>query len=154
PARPDAMGTALGGSRDGVMQEYMVVSQEALVKVPAYMTDLEAATLPCAALTAWSAVVTQADVQPGDRVVVQGTGGVSLFALLFAKMRGAEVIATSSTDAKLERLKQLGADHVINYRTTPEWGKAARAICDGRGADLIVEVGGAGTLKESIRAVR
>lgn len=144
----------LGGPLDGVMQEYMLLDAEGVAPVPAHLSDLEAATLPCAGVTAWSAVVAQAAIEPGDTVLVQGTGGVSLFALLFAKMRGAAVIATSSSDEKLERAKALGADHLINYKTTPDWGKAARAVTGGRGVDLVVEVGGAGTLAESVRATR
>ena len=154
PPAADGFGAALGGPYDGVMQELMLVDEQAVVKVPAHLSDLEAATLPCAGLTAWSAVVTQGNIQPGNTVLVQGTGGVSIFALLFAKMHGAEVIATSSSDDKLARVKALGADHVINYRETPQWGKAAREITGGRGVDLVVEVGGAGTLPESVRATR
>jgi len=118
------------------------------------MTALEAATLPCAAVTAWNALVAQGGVKAGDVVLVQGTGGVSLFALLFAKMHGARVLATSSSDAKLERLKAMGADHLVNYRNTPEWHKVAREVTGGLGVDLVVEVGGAGTLESSVRAVR
>ncbi|HYM30356.1 MAG TPA: NAD(P)-dependent alcohol dehydrogenase [Candidatus Cybelea sp.] len=146
--------SSLGGGLDGVLAEYCVFDAEGLVPTPGYLSDEEAACVPCAGLTAWSAVVTQGDVRPGQVVLVQGTGGVSLFALQFAKLCGAEVIATSSSDEKLARSKALGADHLINYKTTPEWGKAARAITKGRGVDHVVEVGGAGTLKESIRAVK
>src|SRR5690606_19644659 len=144
----------LGGPLDGTMQEYMCLSEEGVVKAPAHMSALEAATLPCAALTAWNAVVEQGRVEAGQRVLIQGTGGVSLFALIFAKMHGAETILISSSDEKLARAKPLGADHCINYRTTPDWGKAAREISGGRGVDHVVEVGGAGTLEPSIRAVR
>ena len=144
----------LGGPMDGVMQELMLLDADGVSKVPAHLTDLEAATLPCAALTAWSAVVVEGQVKAGDVVLVQGTGGVSLFALQFAKMLGAEVIVTSSSDAKLARARALGADQLINYKTTPEWGKAARALTGGRGVDHVVEVGGAGTLAQSIRATR
>ena len=144
----------LGGPLDGVMRELMVLDQESLVPVPEQLSDLEAATLPCAALTAWSAIVEAGQVKAGDRVLVQGTGGVSLFALQFAKAQGATVIATSSSDEKLARLKNLGADHVINYRATPDWGKAAAALTDERGVDLVVEVGGAQTLAQSVRALR
>lgn len=144
----------LGGPLDGTMQDYMCPSQEGVVKAPAHMSAAEAATLPCAALTAWNAVVEQGRVQAGDRVLIQGTGGVSLFALIFAKMHGAETILISSSDEKLARAKPLGADHLINYKTTPDWSKAAREISGGRGLDHVVEVGGAGTLERSIRAVR
>ena len=142
----------LGGPRDGAMQEYMALSQEGVVRAPRHLDAVQAATLPCAAVTAWSAVVAQGRVKAGDAVLVQGTGGVSLFALLFAKMHGARVIATSSSDAKLERVRTMGADHVVNYKTTPDWHKAAREITNGVGVDLVVEV--AGTLDASVRAVR
>jgi NADPH:quinone reductase-like Zn-dependent oxidoreductase len=145
---------ALGGPHDGVMQEYMLLDQQGVVRAPAHMTDLQAAALPCAAVTAWSAVVDAGGVKAGDVVLIQGTGGVSLFALQIAKLHGAAVIATSSSDAKLERLKALGADHVINYRDTPDWGKAAAELTGGHGVDIVVEVGGAGTLAQSVRAVR
>jgi NADPH:quinone reductase-like Zn-dependent oxidoreductase len=117
------------------------------------LTDVEAAALPCAGVTAWSAVVKTGDVKAGQTVLTQGTGGVSVFALQFAKMCGAQVVATSSSDAKLERLKSMGADATINYKTTPHWGKKAREL-SGHGVDLVVEVGGVGTLNESIRAIR
>jgi len=150
----DVWSGTLGGPRDGVMQEYMVLSQEGVVKAPRHFDAVAAATLPCAAVTAWNAVVAQGGVKAGDRVLVQGTGGVSLYALLFAKMQGAEVFATSSSAEKLERVKAMGADHLINYKDTPEWAKAAREIAGGRGLDHVVEVGGAGTLEQSIRAIR
>lgn len=142
----------LGGPRDGVMQEYMVLSEEGVVRAPRHLDAVAAATLPCAAVTAWNAVVHQGHVKAGDDVVVQGTGGVSLFALQFAKLLGARVIATSSSDAKLERVKAMGADHLVNYKTTPDWAKAVRELTGGVGADLVVEV--AGTLDTSVRAVR
>ena len=142
----------LGGPRDGVMQEQMVLSEEGVVRAPRHLDAVQAAALPCAAVTAWHAVVDQGRVKAGDVVLVQGTGGVSLFALLFAKMHGARVIATSSSDAKLERVRAMGADHVVNYATTPEWHKTARELSGGTGVDLVVEV--AGTLDASVRAVR
>ncbi|MBR0752427.1 NAD(P)-dependent alcohol dehydrogenase [Bradyrhizobium jicamae] len=144
---------ALGGSADGVLTEYRVFPAHGLVKTPEHLSDVEAAALPCAGVTAWSAVVKLGQIKPGQTVLTQGTGGVSLFALQFAKMCGARVIATSSSDAKIERLKALGADVTLNYRTTPDWGKKARDLT-GHGVDLVVEVGGVGTLNESIRAVR
>ena len=147
------MHAALGGSVDGVLTEYRVFPAHALVKTPPHLGDEEAAALPCAGLTAWSAVVKLGGVKPGQTVLTQGTGGVSLFALQFAKMCGARVIATSSSDAKIERLKSLGADVTINYTTTPDWGKKARELT-GHGVDLVIEVGGVGTLNESIRATR
>jgi NADPH:quinone reductase-like Zn-dependent oxidoreductase len=132
----------LGGPRDGVMQEYMVLAQESVARAPRHLDAVQAATLPCAAVTAWNAVVAQGQVKSGDVVLVQGTGGVSLFALLFAKMHGARVIATSSSDAKLERVRAMGADHVLNYRTSPDWHKVAREVTNGQGVDLVVEVAG------------
>jgi len=146
--------STLGGPLDGTLRELMVCSEEAVVPVPEHLSDEEGATLPCAALTAWSALVEQGGVAPGDTVLVQGTGGVSVFALQLATMLGARVIATSSRDDKLERAKELGASELINYKSTPEWGKAARALTDGRGVDHVVEVGGAGTLEQSIRATK
>jgi NADPH:quinone reductase-like Zn-dependent oxidoreductase len=136
------------------MQEFMVLAQEGLVKAPRGWSPVQAATLPCAAVVAWNAVVHQGRVKAGDVVLVQGTGGVSLFALLFAKMQGAEVIATSSSENKIKRLKALAADHIVNYKDTPNWHKTAREITDGIGVDLVVEVGGGGTLENSIRSVR
>jgi NADPH:quinone reductase-like Zn-dependent oxidoreductase len=144
---------ALGGGVDGVLAEYRVFPSQALVATPDHLTDVEAAALPCAALTAWCAVVKLGGVKAGQAILTQGTGGVSIFALQFAKMCGARVIATSSSDAKLERLKSLGAYATINYRTTPDWGKKARELTR-QGVDLVVEVGGVGTLNESIRATR
>lgn len=147
------MHTGLGGALDGVLAEYRLFPAHALVKTPQHLTDAEAAALPCAGLTAWSAVVKLGNMKPGQTVLTQGTGGVSVFALQFARMTGARVIATSSSDAKIERLKALGADLTINYKTTPDWGKVARQATS-RGVDLVVEVGGTGTLNQSIRATK
>jgi NADPH:quinone reductase-like Zn-dependent oxidoreductase len=143
-----------GEQRDGCLQEVMVLPAHAVVPVPPHLSDLEAATLPCAALTAWRAVMVEAQVKPGDRVLLQGTGGVSLFALQFARMAGAETIITSSSDEKLERARALGAQHTINYKSVPQWGKRAREITGGEGVDLVVEVGGSGTFTESLNALR
>ena len=150
----EKLATGLGAGLDGVLCEYRVFDEAGLLPVPEYLSDAEAAALPCAGVTAWSAIVTLGRVRPGDVVVVQGTGGVALFALQFAKLVGATVILTSSDDAKLACGKALGADHLINYRTEPEWSRPVKALTGGRGADLIVEIGGAGTLGQSIRAVR
>jgi len=150
----EALQSSLGGWTDGVLAEYRVFAEAGLLPVPPHLEDAEAAALPCAGLTAWSAVVTLGGVRPGDVVLVQGTGGVALFALQFARLAGAEVIVTSSSDAKLRRARELGAGHAINYRAEPEWGRVARDITGGRGVDLVVEVGGAGTLMQSIRATR
>ena len=146
--------SALGGALPGVLAEQVVLDAEGVVPVPEYLTDEEAATLPCAALTAWHALVSEGTVKAGDVVLVQGTGGVSLFALQFARLLGARVLATSSSDEKLARARQLGASDGINYKTTPEWGKKARESAGGDGVDHVVEVGGAGTLGESLKAVR
>lgn len=145
---------SLGGPIDGTMADYMCLSEEGVVKVPAHLSDIEAATLPCAALTAWSALVTNGNVRPGDRVLVQGCGGVALFAVAFAKVLGAHVTVISSSDDRLARVKQLGADAGINYRQTPEWAKATRDITGGRGYDLILELGGEKTLPQSLRCIR
>ena len=145
--------SALGGAIDGVLAEYVVFDQDGLARVPEHLSDEEAATLPCAAVTAWNALLGGAP-KPGETVLTLGTGGVSIFAVQFAKLAGARVIATSSSDEKLERLKELGADEVINYRSTPEWDRRVRELTDRTGVDHVVEVGGAGTLPLSLRAVR
>jgi NADPH:quinone reductase-like Zn-dependent oxidoreductase len=154
PLKEEYWPGTLGGPHDGVMQEFMVLREDGLVRAPRHLTALQAATLPCAAVTAWNAIVVQGGVKAGDVVLVQGTGGVSLFALVFAKLHGARVLATSSSDAKLEQVRAMGADHLVNYRTTPAWDKVAREVTGGTGVDLVVEVGGAGTLETSVRAVR
>jgi NADPH:quinone reductase-like Zn-dependent oxidoreductase len=146
--------SGLGGLIDGMACELRVLPEYGLCHTPEHLSDAEAAALPCAGLTAWSAVFDQGGVKPGDLVLTQGSGGVSAFALQFAKLAGAEVISTSSSDAKLARLRDLGSDHLINYVDTPEWARPAREISGGRGLDLVVEVGGAGTLEQSIKAVR
>lgn len=146
--------SALGGGDTGMAAEYVVLDAEGVVPVPDHLTDEEAATLPCAAVTAWHALVTSGRVKAGDTVLTLGTGGVSLFALQFAKLSGARVIATSSSDEKLARALDLGASQGINYKITPEWGRFVRELTDGVGVDHVVEVGGAGTLGQSLRAVR
>lgn len=148
------LGSSLGSELDGTMTEYMVLPASGVAAVPSFLDDCQAASLPTAGLTAWRALVTEGRIKPGDTVLVQGTGGVSLFALQFAKIVGARVICTSSSDAKLQRARALGADETINYVSTPEWGKTARAMTAGRGVDHVVEVGGQGTLQQSLRAVR
>jgi NADPH:quinone reductase-like Zn-dependent oxidoreductase len=146
--------SALGGAIEGLLAEYAVPSEEGVVPVPEHLTDEEAATLPCAAVTAWHALVTKGGIKAGDTVLTQGTGGVSLFALQFARLMGARVIATSSSEAKLARVLQLGAALGINYKAVPEWGDRVRELTGALGVDHVVEVGGAGTLGESLRAVR
>ena len=147
-------GVTLGGPIDGAMAELMCLPEGGVVKVPAHLTHEEAATLPCAALTAWSAVVIHDNLGPGSKVLVQGTGGVALFALQFAKLRGAHVTIISSSDEKIAKAKALGADAAINYLKTPEWYKATREITAGRGYDHIVELGGEKTLPQSLRCIR
>ncbi len=146
--------SALGGALDGMWAEYVVLDEDGVVHIPDSMSYEDAATLPCAAVTAWQDLVSVGRIKAGDTVLVMGTGGVSVFALQFAKAAGARVIITSSSDEKLERAGQLGADHLINYTTTPEWGRAALELTDGVGVDHVVEVGGAGTLGQSFQAVR
>jgi len=154
PPTMERLTSTLGGPLDGVMTEYMVLSEQGVVKTSEHLSDEEASALPCAALTAWSAVVTDVQVKAGDRVLVLGTGGVSLFALQFAKLLGAHVIVTSSSDDKLQRAVNLGADEGLNYVSTPEWGKEVRRMAGADGVDLIVEVGGQKTLPQSLRAIR
>lgn len=149
---PEMRASVLGGSV-GVGAEYVVLSEDGLVKPPEFLTDQQVATLPCAGLTAWRGLMVDARLKPGDSVLLQGTGGVSIFGLQFAHAAGLETIITSSSDAKLERAKALGADHLVNYRTHPVWSKEARRITGGRGVDFIMEVGGAGTLKESLKSI-
>jgi NADPH:quinone reductase-like Zn-dependent oxidoreductase len=146
--------TALGGAIDGVLAEYRVFDQHGLVHLPSHLSFAEGATLPCAAVTAWNALYGLKPLLPGQTVLVLGTGGVSMFALQFAHAAGARVIATSSSDEKLERAKALGASDGINYRATEDWQKSVRTLTDGRGVDHVVEVGGPGTLQRSIGAVR
>lgn len=145
---------AHGGPLDGTAQELFLIPAKAVVRAPAHMDAAQAATLPCAAVTAWNAIVNTGRTKAGDLLLLQGTGGVSLFGLQFAKMHGAEVIITSSSDDKLERARTLGADHLINYKTEPEWHKKVREIVGGEGVDHVIEVGGAGTLDKSIAVVR
>ncbi|MGA2228597.1 MAG: NAD(P)-dependent alcohol dehydrogenase, partial [Syntrophobacteraceae bacterium] len=145
---------SLGCELDGTMAEFMVLPEEGVALAPAHLDDVEAASLPAAAVTAWRALVTEGRSRPGDKVLVQGTGGVSLFALQFAKMLGAHVIIISSSDEKLARARAMGADETINYNTVPEWGKYARETAGGEGVDHVVEVGGQLTMAQSLRAVR
>jgi NADPH:quinone reductase-like Zn-dependent oxidoreductase len=146
--------SALGGEADGVLAEEALLPETGLLPIPAHLSFEEAATLPCAALTAWNALVETGGIRPGDSVLVQGTGGVSIFALQFARQAGARVIATSSSDAKLARVRDMGASDGINYKTTPGWDKRVRELTGGQGTDMIVEVGGAGTLPLSTRAIK
>jgi NADPH:quinone reductase-like Zn-dependent oxidoreductase len=151
----EASKTAIGaGGLTGVAREYMTFKEDAVVASPEHLSFDEASTLPCAALTAWHALVVSGDVQAGETVLTLGTGGVSVFAVQFAKALGARVISTSSSDEKLARIRELGADETINYRTTSDWDKAVLDLTGGRGADHVVEVGGSGTLTRSVKSVR
>lgn len=153
PAPIDNFSTTPGDGVDGYAREYVVAPERAFTLAPTGYTHAEAATLTTAGLTAWRALVVNGGIKAGDTVLTLGTGGVSIFALQFARMMGARVIATSSSDAKLEKLRGMGADETINYRTTPAWGQKVQELTDGRGVDHIIEVGGPGTLPESIEAV-
>jgi NADPH:quinone reductase-like Zn-dependent oxidoreductase len=146
--------SSLGSPIPGVGRELGVFSQDGVSKVPEFLTDQQVATLPCAALTAWRALFEDAALRPGETVVLQGTGGVSIFGLQFAHVAGLRTLITSSSDEKLARAKALGADHLANYRSDPEWSQAVRAATGGVGADLIVEVGGGGTIEQSMKAIR
>jgi NADPH:quinone reductase-like Zn-dependent oxidoreductase len=146
--------SALGGAIDGVLGEFAVFSEQGLVLVPDVLTNEEAAALPCAAVTAWHALFEDTPGAPGDTVLLQGTGGVSIFALQFAKAAGLRTILISSSDEKLARAKELGADETINYKTSPKWEEKVRELTDGEGVDHVVEVGGSGTMPRSLRAVR
>lgn len=145
--------SSLGGGRQGMLAEYVVLDEDGLVQVPEHLSYEEAATLPCAAVTAWHALM-ESGLRPGERVLLLGTGGVSIFSLQFTLMAGAEAIITSSSDEKLAKASQIGATHGINYNAVPEWDKRVRGLTGGRGVDLVVEVGGAGTLPQSLKAVR
>lgn len=147
--------TAIGaGKFDGVLREYAAFDQESVVRVPEHLSFEQGSTLPCAAVTAWNALVVSGKIKPGDTVLTLGSGGVSLFALQFAKYFGARVIATSGSDDKLDRLRQLGADEGINYRTHEDWDRVVLDLTGGRGVDHVVEVGGTGTLARSVKAIR
>jgi NADPH:quinone reductase-like Zn-dependent oxidoreductase len=151
---PEYAASALGGPSDGVLAETIVLSQDGLVRIPSHLNFEQAATLPCAAVTAWNAALVKGRLQPGHAVVTLGTGGVSLFTIQLALMTGARVIATTGSSEKIERLRALGVNEVINYRTTPDWDVRVRELTAGRGADLVVEVGGPGSLARSIAAIR
>ena len=154
PCSLEAMNSALGGAIDGVLAEEVILSADGVVPIPAHLSYAEAATLPCAALTAWNAVVEVGRVKAGDTVLLLGTGGVSIFALQFAKMLGARTIITSSSEEKLARARALGASVTINYRQRPDWENAVLEATGNQGVDVTVEVGGAGTLPRSIAATR
>jgi NADPH:quinone reductase-like Zn-dependent oxidoreductase len=152
-----SIATGLGGSVDGTLREYAAFDEQGLVHMPSNLNFLEASTLTCAALTAWNALygLESRGLKPGQTVLTQGTGGVSIFALQFAKAAGARVIATTSSDKKAELLKKYGADHVINYKETPNWGETAKSLTPGgAGVEHVVEVGGPTTMAQSLKAVK
>jgi len=153
-APPDVHASALGGGIDGMLAEYAVLEEDGIVKIPAHLSLEEGATLPCAGVTVWNAMMEHAKLIAGQTVLLQGTGGVSIFGLQLARMMGIQVIITSSSDDKIARAKALGANHGINYKTTPDWEKAALEFTGGRGVDHVVEVGGAATLARSFGAIR
>lgn len=153
PPSPAKTKGALGGDIDGMLATEVVLSQDGLVRIPDHLTYEEGTTLPCAAVTAWNALFTWAHTKPGDTVLIQGTGGVSIFALQFAKLAGARVLGTSSHDEKLDRAGSLGLDTGVNYKSNPDWDKWAIDQTGGKGVDLVVEVGGSGTLGRSLEAV-
>ena len=150
-SRPRGLMLGLGGDTDGTLRDYIMVKEDGVTPIPDHLSFEEAAALPCAAVTAWCGLVQQFPLLPGETVVTQGTGGVSIFALQFAKLFGARVISTTSSDEKAEKLRALGADAVVNYKATPDWDQEVMKLTDGMGADVIVEVGGAGTLGKSFK---
>jgi alcohol dehydrogenase len=153
PIKPDYLTDRLGANLDGMLAEYAVLSEEALVLIPGHLSFEEAATLPCAAVTAWVALTGHRRVTAGDIALIQGSGGVSVFALQFAKVLGARVIATTSTAEKAERLRALGAAEVVNYTETPNWDDKVRELTGGSGVDCVVEIGGPGTVAMSLKAL-
>jgi NADPH:quinone reductase-like Zn-dependent oxidoreductase len=153
PLTPPKAKGALGGDIDGMLAEQVVLNENGLVRMPRHLSFEEAATLPCAAVTAWNALAA-GDVKPGSTVLIQGTGGVSIFALQFARLKGARVLGVSGSDAKLERATRIGLDAGLNYRERPDWDRWAMDETGGEGVDLVVEVGGQGTLARSLRAIR
>lgn len=150
----EVMKTALGGAKPGVLSEMVVANENGLVRISDVLSFEEAATLPCAGVTAWNALISHGGLKTGETVLTLGTGGVSIFALQFAKMHGARVIITSSSDEKLQRARELGADETINYKTTLDWERRVFELTGMRGVDHVIEVGGAGTLQKSLEAVR
>lgn len=154
PCSTGAMNSALGGALDGVLAEEVILKADGVVPVPGHLSMAEAATLPCAALTAWNAIVGVGKTKPGDTVLLLGTGGVSIFALQFCRMIGARAIVTSSSDEKLARATEMGAWQTVNYKSHPDWERVVTEITGGEGVDLVVEVGGAGTLERSVAAAR
>ncbi len=153
-ASPDVQASALGGSIDGMLAEYAVLEEDGVVTVPHHLSIEEGATLPCAGVTAWHALVEHGKLIAGQTVLLQGTGGVSIFALQLARAMGVQAVITSSSDDKLARAKKLGANHGVNYKHVPDWERPALEFTGGRGVDQVVEVGGASTLTHSFGAIR
>lgn len=143
---------AWGSRADGWLTEYKVIDEASLVSVPAYLSDAQAATLPCAAVTAWNSLTQSRPLQPGETLLTQGTGGVALFAVQFARLMGVNIISLTSSDEKAERLRQLGSHHIINYRHFPDWHQQVNALTGGVGVDRVVEIGGPGTLLNSLKS--
>jgi NADPH:quinone reductase-like Zn-dependent oxidoreductase len=154
PPTLEKLTSSLGSPIPGAGRELAVFSQQGVSKIPAFLTDQQVATLPCAALTAWRAIFEDADLRPGDTVALQGTGGVSIFGLQLAHAAGLRTLITSSSDEKLARAQAMGADHLVNYRQDPGWSKAVRAATGGVGADLVIEVGGGGTIEQTMKAIK
>lgn len=150
----DGLNSAMGGSIDGALSDYFILKANCSVKIPDYLSYAEAATLPCAATTAWHALVQVGEIKAKDTILLLGTGGVSIFGLQIAKALGATTIITSSSDEKLARAKALGADHIINYKTQPNWDEQVLKITNGQGVDNVLEVGGAGTFEKSSACVK
>jgi NADPH:quinone reductase-like Zn-dependent oxidoreductase len=153
PPTPEKVKGALGGDIDGMLAEFVVLHESGVVSIPDHLSFAEASTLPCAAVTAWNALLA-AGLRPGSTVLIQGTGGVSIFALQFAQIMGVRVLGVSSSDEKLERARALGLNAGLNYRNTPDWDRWVLDQTGGAGVDLVVEVGGVGTLSRSLRSVR
>jgi NADPH:quinone reductase-like Zn-dependent oxidoreductase len=154
PPRPEYQLDSLGMTTDGLLAEYLLLHENGVVHMPAYMSHVEAASLPCAAVTAWTALNLSSPLQPGQTVLVQGTGGVALFSLQVARMFGARVLAITSSDEKAEKLKELGAEAVVNYRTFPDWDKEILALTDGKGVDKTIDIAGEKTIVKSAAATR
>lgn len=151
---PPAQTRSLGGESDGVLAQQILLHQDGVVQVPRHLTDEEAATLPCAAVTAWNALMAQGELRPGETVLIQGTGGVSLFALQFSQLAGAQAIVISGSDEKLELARRLGANQVLNYKQTPNWDEAILTLTENKGVDHVIEIGGPATLPRSVNAIR
>jgi len=150
PVGEEGLCSALGGGINGTLAEYFVLKEHGTIVIPDYLSYEEAATLPCAAVTAWHALISLGNIKQGDTILLLGTGGVSIFGLQIAKAHGANVIITSSSNEKLQRAKEMGADHIINYVEKPDWEQEVMSITNGQGADNVLEVGGPGTFEKSI----